>query len=82
MLSAFVVKQSVVNSLPDLPLEIWKRNRTARLVGFRIDRINRIIAECSIPTPGLTCEEFQLYLRTIAVGADRLEFILTGRDQE
>jgi len=82
VLRAFVVKQSVVCSLPGLPLEIWKRNRSVSLVGFRIDRKNRLIAECSIPTPGLTREEFQLYLRTIAVEADRLEFLLTGRDQE
>lgn len=82
VLSAFVVKQSVVSSLPKLPLEIWKRNRSASLVGFRIDKKNRLIAECRIPTHGLTSEEFQFYMRTIAVEADRLEFLLTGRDQE
>lgn len=82
VLSAFVVKQSVVSSLPELPLEIWKRNRSTSLVGFRIDKKNRLIAECRIPTYGLTREEFQFCIRIIAVEADRLEFLLTGRDQE
>jgi len=82
ILRAFVVKQSIVTSLPDLPLEIWKRNRNVNLVGFRIDKKDRLIAECTIPIHGLTREEFQFYLRTIAVEADRLEFLLTGRDQE
>lgn len=82
VLRAFVVKQSVVNSLPELPLEIWKRNRSTSLVEFRIDKKNRLIAECRIPTHGLTSEEFQFCMRTIAVEADRLEFLLTGRDQE
>ncbi|MDV6034401.1 MAG: hypothetical protein F9B45_30775 [Phycisphaera sp. RhM] len=82
LLRAFVVKQAVVASLPELPLEIWKRNRSVSLVGFRIDRKERLIAECSVPTPGLTSEEFQFYLRTIAIEADRLEFLLSGRDQQ
>ncbi|WP_417746704.1 hypothetical protein [Rosistilla oblonga] len=82
VLHAFVVKKAVVKSLPDLPIEIWKRNRSVSLVTFRIDRKSRLIAECRVPTPGLTSEEFQFYLRTIAIEADRLEFLLTGRDQE
>jgi hypothetical protein len=82
VLSAFVVKQSVVSALPELPLDIWKRNRSTSLVGFRIDKKNRLIAECRIPTYGLTREEFQFCIRIIAVEADRFEFLLTGRDQE
>lgn len=82
VLRAFVVKQAVVNSLPTLPLTIWKRNRSVSLVAFRIDRKNRLIAECRVPVSGLAPEEFQFYLRTIAIEADRLEFLLTGRDQE
>ncbi|TWT66708.1 YbjN domain-containing protein [Allorhodopirellula solitaria] len=82
VLRAFVVKQQVVKSSPTLPLTIWKRNRSVSLVAFRIDRKNRLIAECRAPASGLTPEEFQFYLRTIAVEADRLEFLLTGRDQE
>ena len=42
----------------------------------------RRLAECRIPTYGLTREEFQFCIRIIAVEADRLEFLLTGRDQE
>jgi hypothetical protein len=43
---------------------------------------DRLIAECHVPKHGLTEDEFQFYLRTIAIEADRLEFLLTGRDVE
>lgn len=81
-LRAFVVRQSIVASLPDLPLQIWIRNRAVSLVGFRIDRQGRLIGEAWVPKASITESEFQLYLRTLAVEADRFEYALTGRDSE
>lgn len=82
LLSAFVVKQAVVTSLPTLALDVCLRNRATDLVGFRIDRQDRLHAEAWIPKAGLDSEELQWCVRTVAAEADRLEYILTGRDVE
>ncbi len=82
VISAFVVRQAVVASLPDLPIQAWLRNRALMLVGFRIDRQNRLVGEAWIPKVGLVAEEFQLYVRTLATECDRFEYALTGKDVE
>lgn len=82
VLSALVARQSIVASLPDLPLQVWIRTRAVSLVGFRIDHRGRLVSEAWVPKAGITESEFQLYLRTLAVEADRFEYILTGRDAE
>lgn len=82
VLRAFVVRQSAVASLPDLPVQAWLRNRAVSLVGFRIDHRGRLVGEAWVPKSGLTASDFQLYVRTLAVEADRFEYALTGRDSE
>ena len=82
LISAFVVRQAVAASILELPLQVWIRNRGTQLVGFRIDRQGRLRAEAWVPKPGLTAEEFQLYVRSVAAEADRFEYLLTGRDIE
>jgi hypothetical protein len=82
LISGFVVRQAMVTSLPDLPIQTWIRNRATQLVGFRIDQRLRLVGEAWLPKLGLTSAEFQLYLRTVASECDRFEYILTGRDIE
>lgn len=82
VLSAFVVRQATVASLPNLPLQVWVRNRAVSLVGFRIDHRGRLVGEAWVPKVGITESEFQLYVRTLAIEADRFEYALTGRDSE
>jgi len=81
-LSSFVVKQAKAESISDLPLQVWKRNRSTAIVGFRIDDRGRLVGEAWVPKLGMTAEEFQLTVRTVAAECDRWEFILTGRDNE
>ena len=81
-LSAFVVRRSIVASILDLPVQVWLRNRATTLVGFRIDRRGALVGEAWVPEPGLTMEEFQCYVRTVAAACDRFEYGLTGRDIE
>jgi hypothetical protein len=81
-LSAFVVRQAVVNRSVDLPNRIWCLNASTPLVGFRIDRHGRLVGEARVPKTGLSAAEFQLYLRTVGVECDRFEYVLTGRDIE
>lgn len=82
LLRALVARQSIVANLPNLPIQVWLRNRAMSLVGFRIDRSGRLIAETWVSKVGVTRSEFQHHLRTIAVEADRFEFVLTGGDSE
>jgi hypothetical protein len=82
VLHAFVVRRSVVASIPDLPLRVWQRNRVMSMMGFRIDKHGRLVGEAWVPKAGLTNSEFQQYLRHLAVEADRFEYELTGRDSE
>lgn len=82
VLRAFVVRQSIVDAIPNLPLQIWVRNRAVSLVGFRIDYRRRLVGEAWVPKDGITGSEFQLYVRTLAIEADRFEYSLTGRDSE
>ncbi len=79
-LRAFVVRQAVVSSLPYLFEQVCLRNQAVLLVGFRIDHRGRLVGEAWVPKVGLTAEEFQLYVRTLAAECDRLEYVLTGRD--
>jgi len=82
ILRAFVTRQSTVTALPDLPFQVWVRNRAISLVGFRIDHRSRLVGEAWVPKAGITDSEFQFYVRTLAIEADRFEYALTGRDSE
>lgn len=81
-LRAIVVRQRIVTAMVDLPIHIWLRNRSTDLVGFHIDNRGRLVGESWIPKIGVTREEFQLYVRKVAIECDRLEFLLTGQDAE
>lgn len=81
-LHGFVARQKLVAGLADVAGSVWLRNRATDLVGFRIDRKGRLIGEAWIPKVGLTAEEFQFYVRRLAVECDRFEYLLTGKDME
>lgn len=79
---AVAARPAVLPEIVDLPLWVWRHNRSAQLVSFRIDTRGRICGRGWVAKAGLTAEEFQLVLRRVAVESDRLEFLLTGRDTE
>ena len=58
------------------------KNRNYQLCGLRVDEMDRLIAECHIPKPGLRAAKFQLHARHLAGECDRLEYLITGRDRE
>lgn len=68
------------NGSQDPNLAAWQRNRASDLVGFKIDHRSRLIGEAWVPVAGLTAEEWGLYVRTVARVCDRMEYLLTGRD--
>ena len=81
-LSAVVARPAALRETPYVPLLAWHRNRVARLMGFRLDRRGRLVGESWAPKVGLSAEEFQFYVRRVALECDRLEHLLTGMDQE
>ncbi|CAN5487669.1 hypothetical protein BH09SUM1_BH09SUM1_18860 [soil metagenome] len=85
-LSAIVAARATIAKMVEKPANLailaWQRNRATGLVGFRIDERGRLVGEALVPRVGLTAEEFQIYLRTVASECDRFEFLLTGKDVE
>lgn len=60
----------------------WRRNHLSDLVGFKIDRKGRLIGEAWVPTAGLDEMEWAIYVNALAQSCDRIEYLLTGRDQQ
>jgi len=81
-LTSVVARRGVVEQGKDTAIAAWQRNRGASLVGFRIDKGGRLLGEAWVPGAGLTADEFQFYLRSIAAACDLFEFQLTGKDRE
>ena len=80
VLTGVVVRASIVSQILDLPVQAWQRNRSTRLVGFKIDSRDRLIGEAWVPKAGLTGVEFRAYVRAVAAECDRFEYELTGKD--
>ena len=72
----------VVRDLGDPLLHVWRRNRLTELVGFSIDGRGRIIGEAWVPGSGVTVDEWDFYVRELARVSDRVEYALTGSDEE
>lgn len=79
---AIVARVAAIRDIPNLPVRIWRHNRAAQLVSFRLDPRGRVAAQGWLPKAGLSAEEFRLVVQRVAAGSDRLEFVLTGRDVE
>jgi hypothetical protein len=79
---ASIVRHKVPPDTEYLAIRTWRRNRAIHLLGFRIDRKDRMIAEAWIPKPGLNPQEFVTCLRNLAVECDLFEYTLTGRDSD
>ena len=71
---------SVARALPDSYAYTWRRNRVTELVGFRVEPSGRIIGEAFVPGVGLTADEWELYVLSVARASDRFEYLLTGAD--
>ena len=73
---------SALRQLDDANLALWHRNRLSDLVGFKTDGRGRAIGEAWVAREGLDAEEWATYVRAVAFACDRLEYLLTGRDEE
>jgi hypothetical protein len=75
-------KPAAARELGDPNLQAWQRNRLSDLVGYKTDGRGRLIGEAWAPRAGLTPDELALYVNVVARSCDRMEYLLTGRDQE
>jgi hypothetical protein len=79
-LHAVVARAAAVEGVVDLVQRLWRHNRGAQFVSFRLDHRGRVCAEGWVPKVGLTAQELQLVIRRVAAESDQLEFLLTGED--
>lgn len=81
-LTAIAARPSMLPGDAEGPhLFAWRRNRFSDLVGFKIDGRGRLVGETWVPLAGLDRDEWALYVGTLARACDRVEYLLSGRDE-
>jgi hypothetical protein len=58
----------------------WRRNALIDMVAFGLDWSGSLIGFLDRPAASLESGELEIYLETVARESDRLEYVLTGRD--
>ena len=81
-LTGIVARPAVAAATTDLALRAWIKNRATQVAGFLFDIRGRLIGQSHLPKAGVSAEEFQICVRTLAAECDRFEYLLTGRDNE
>ena len=81
-LTGIVARPGAIDTVPDVPLRAWRRNRAMQLVGFRLDQKNRLVGEAWVPKAGLDRDQFLFYIKRVAAECDLFEYHLTGKDRE
>lgn len=79
---SFVARPSAVQQYEMPHIFAWERNAQSDLVGFKVDGRSRMVGEAWVPTAGLEKDEWRIYVETVAMATDRLEYLMTGRDAE
>lgn len=74
-------RPAMLDQLEDADLYAWRRNRHSDLVGFKTDNRGRLIGEAWVPTEGLDAGEWGVYVRAVALACDRVEYLLSGKDE-
>ncbi|MCX4239400.1 HAD family hydrolase [Paraliomyxa miuraensis] len=61
---------------------VWLRNRRTPLVTFMLDERGRLVGRVEHPAATLDPDELRTILLHLARECDRLEYLLTGRDEQ
>ena len=81
-LTGIVARPAAINTVPDVSLRAWRRNRAMQLVGFRVDQKNRLVGEAWVPKAGLKRDEFLFYVKHVAAECDLFGYYLTGKGRD
>lgn len=60
---------------------IWQQNKETPLVSFQIDKKGRLTGRITQLIETLDKEEFLFYIEVLAKECDRMEYVLSGKDQ-
>jgi hypothetical protein len=60
---------------------VWRRNRENGVVELVLDSSGRVVGRIEQVAETLDREELEYYLGVLAEECDRLEYLLTGRDE-
>jgi hypothetical protein len=69
-------------SWSELAERVWSRNRSTPLVAFMIDEAGRLVGRIEHPSEPLAPQELRAIVLLLAQECDRLEYLLTGRDEQ
>ena len=81
-LTSVVAKPATAESIPDIKLWAWRKNRYSQRVGFRFNDKGWLVAMSWTPIAGVTESEFLECLRHVAAEADLFEYQVTGQDRQ
>lgn len=83
VLSSAVAPPSALAHLSDREIAeiLWRRNRETDVVAFSLDPRSRLVGRIEQPSASAGEDEIAFYLARLALECDRLEFLLTGRDE-
>ncbi len=80
-LTADVITRQVADGIANLPMRIMHYNRSVQLVTFHIVPRGGVVARSWVSKRGLAQSAFQRALHHLACEADRLEYLLSGKDE-
>lgn len=81
-LTGVVLKAAGVRERAWVAEAVLDRNRSARLLGYRVDGQGRLVGQALMPAAGLTGEELAFRIKLLAADCNRFEYVLAGRDEE
>jgi hypothetical protein len=69
-------------SWSELAEMVWPRNRSTPLVAFMLDEVGRLVGRIEHPSETLAPPDLRVIVLLLARECDRLEYLLTGRDEQ
>ncbi len=77
-----ILSNSKVEEFGEVKLiqNIWNKNRQTDVVGFCIDKKNRLIGSIQQLAETIDREELIFYIHILAKECDRLEYLFSGKD--
>jgi hypothetical protein len=79
-LSSIVASRSAAEGMEEGPMLLLRQNRFTEFVEFTMDGRHRWIAQTVLPPGKIEPDELGVYVRALAMAADGMEEIVSGKD--